>query len=90
MRQPPSLLTTAQVATWLGISPRTVCLWAECSELPGIKVGRQWRFDREAIEQWLAAGKGRAEPLKKISVDAAIAAAAAYKLSNPPVKKEQE
>ncbi len=48
-----SLLNTAQLAAWLGISTRTVCLWAECSELPAVKMGRQWRFQREAIQQWL-------------------------------------
>jgi len=60
--QPPLLLNTAQVAAWLGISPRTVCLWAECSKLPAIRVGRQWRFQRETIEQWLAAGNAPAPP----------------------------
>ena len=28
----------------LGVSTRTVCLWAECKELPAIKIGLQWRF----------------------------------------------
>jgi excisionase family DNA binding protein len=32
------LLTSTQVATLLGVSVRTVCLWAECSELPAYKV----------------------------------------------------
>ena len=57
MDQPLSLLNTSQVAAWLGVSTRTLCLWAECSELPAIKVGRQWRFDPAAIQQWLAAGQ---------------------------------
>src|SRR2546429_6262289 len=38
------LLTTAAVSKWLGVSTRTVCLWAECKEIPAIKIGRQWRF----------------------------------------------
>lgn len=41
--------TTGKVAKLLRIAPRTVCLWAECSELPAIKVGRKWRFEREAV-----------------------------------------
>jgi excisionase family DNA binding protein len=48
-----SLLTTAAVAKWLGIAPRTVCLWAECREIPAIKVGRQWRFREGELWEWL-------------------------------------
>jgi excisionase family DNA binding protein len=48
-----NLLTTAAVANWLGISPRTVCLWAECKEIPARKVGRQWRFREDEISVWL-------------------------------------
>jgi excisionase family DNA binding protein len=47
------LLTTAAVAKWLGISTRAVCLWAECKELPAIKLGRQWRFRRDELSEWL-------------------------------------
>ncbi len=48
-----SLLTTAAVAKWLGIAPRTVCLWAECKEIPAIKIGRQWRFREGELGEWL-------------------------------------
>ncbi len=47
------LLTTAAVAKWLGIAPRTVCLWAECTEIPAIKIGRQWRFRESELREWL-------------------------------------
>jgi len=48
------LLTTAEVAGLLRISPRTVRLWAECSELPALRVGKQWRFRAAEIEKFLA------------------------------------
>ena len=48
-----SFLTTAAVAKWLGIAPRTVCLWAECKEIPAIKIGRQWRFREGESWEWL-------------------------------------
>ena len=41
------LLSTSAVAKWLGVSARTICFWAECGEIPAIKVGRQWRFREE-------------------------------------------
>ena len=47
------LLSTAAVARWLGVSTRAICLWAECREIPAIKLGRQWRFRREEIARWL-------------------------------------
>jgi excisionase family DNA binding protein len=47
------LLTTAAVAKWLGVATRTVCLWAECKEIPAIKIGRQWRFRGEDLRRWL-------------------------------------
>jgi excisionase family DNA binding protein len=74
------MLTTEEVARWLGIATRTVCTWAECSELPAIKVGRQWRFRREAIAK-------RLEQPNRLQnggagVSAATAAVAAYSSSN--------
>jgi excisionase family DNA binding protein len=47
------LMTTAAVAKWLGVSTRTLCLWAECKEIPAIKIGRQWRFRESELAQWL-------------------------------------
>jgi excisionase family DNA binding protein len=48
-----SFLTTAAVARWLGVAPRTICLWAECKEIPAIKIGRQWRFREGELFEWL-------------------------------------
>jgi len=52
-------LSTAAVARWLGISPRTVCFWAECGEIPALKVGRQWRFREEELQRWLTTTQER-------------------------------
>ena len=50
---PEPLLTTAAVAKWLGVATRTICLWAECNEIPAIKIGRQWRFRERQLREWL-------------------------------------
>ena len=47
------LLTTREVSRWLGVSPRTLRLWAETGEVPAIRVGRQWRFRRGVVREWL-------------------------------------
>ena len=53
MKHDVHLLTSTDAATLLGVSVRTVCLWAECSELPAYKVGRRWLFQRDEITHWL-------------------------------------
>src|SRR5580704_14847359 len=52
-RTPEPLLPTSAVSKWLGIATRTLCLWAECREIPAIKVGRQWRFRESELASWL-------------------------------------
>lgn len=49
------LLTTGQVQTLLKVDRTTIYRMVENGRLPGIRVGKQWRFDRAEIERWLAA-----------------------------------
>jgi excisionase family DNA binding protein len=51
--RPEPLITTAAVSRWLGVATRTLCLWAECGEIPALKIGRQWRFRESELRQWL-------------------------------------
>jgi len=48
------LLSSSDAAKLLGVSRRTVALWAELGELPAFKVGRNWKFQHEAIKEWLS------------------------------------
>ena len=48
------ILTPAQLATLLQVDEEAVVELAEKRELPGRKVGEEWRFSREAILAWLA------------------------------------
>jgi excisionase family DNA binding protein len=47
------LWTTKQLAAALNVAPRTVRLWAECDEIPAIRVGKQWRFPVSRMEVWM-------------------------------------
>jgi predicted DNA-binding transcriptional regulator AlpA len=55
-------LTTEGVAALLGFAPRTITAWAQQYEdsggtegLPAVRFGRRaWRFERSAIELWIA------------------------------------
>lgn len=42
------------VAEYLGIHEITVYKLANEGKLPGFKVGGQWRFKKDALEQWIA------------------------------------
>jgi excisionase family DNA binding protein len=57
---PSTVLTIDDLAEYLKISKSTLYKLAQEGALPGQKVGRHWRFHREAIDQWL-----RHEPTAK-------------------------
>jgi excisionase family DNA binding protein len=47
------LLTTQEVAEYLGKSPWWIRENIGTLGIPAIKVGRHWRFDEKDIESWL-------------------------------------
>ena len=52
------MLGVSQVAKMLGMSPRTIRYLAALADLPGVKVGRAWRFWRSEILQYLEDHRG--------------------------------
>jgi excisionase family DNA binding protein len=56
------LLDTEDVADYLGVSPVTIWRWCREGSLPCLKVGRQWRIRRSALEDFLERGE-RSETL---------------------------
>lgn len=50
----PDVLTLGQLAELLQVDEKTVRSLAAKGELPGRKLGRQWRFSRQAVLDWLA------------------------------------
>ncbi len=53
-------LNLKEVANLFGISEKTVYRLLNKGELPGIKVGGQWRFNRQEVETWLKKEKPEA------------------------------
>jgi len=45
------IMTVEEVAEYLKIKRRTVCDLAQKGLVPGVKIGRQWRFKKEAINK---------------------------------------
>ena len=52
-RSEEALMDIKQVAAYLQINEATAYNWAQSGKLPGIKIGRIWRFRREDVEAWL-------------------------------------
>jgi excisionase family DNA binding protein len=50
----PDVLTLEQLAELLQVDEKTVRKLATDGELPGRKIGREWRFSRQAVLGWLA------------------------------------
>jgi excisionase family DNA binding protein len=50
----PDVLTLGQLAELLQVDEKTVRSLAAAGDLPGRKIGRQWRFSRQAVLDWLA------------------------------------
>ncbi len=44
--------TAEEIAKYLRVHPYTVKRLARAGKIPGFKVGDQWRFDTEEIEDW--------------------------------------
>jgi two-component system response regulator (stage 0 sporulation protein F) len=47
------LLTTKEVASYLKLRPETVLRGVKKGEIPAIKVGGHFRFDKKRIDEWL-------------------------------------
>ena len=52
----PEIMTTKQVAEYLKLHEITVCKYAAEGKIPALRIGRVWRFDKEAIDRWIAGG----------------------------------
>jgi excisionase family DNA binding protein len=52
----PQIMTTKELAKYLKLHEITICKNAAEGKLPAVRIGRVWRFDKEAIDKWIAQG----------------------------------
>ncbi|MCK9995656.1 MAG: helix-turn-helix domain-containing protein [Candidatus Krumholzibacteria bacterium] len=57
----PEILTLQQAAEMLQISERTIQRMLKMGEIPGTRIGGQWRFDREQLRA-MVRGEWKPEP----------------------------
>ncbi|MBI3988659.1 MAG: helix-turn-helix domain-containing protein [candidate division NC10 bacterium] len=46
-------LTVTELAKYLGLAKDTVYRKAKAGEIPGVRIGRSWRFPKDLIDEWL-------------------------------------
>lgn len=49
----PELMTTKEAAAFLRVHMITLSQWAKHGYVPGLKIGKNWRFDRHELTAWL-------------------------------------
>ena len=47
------LMSTKDLAKYLKLHAITICKYANEGVIPGIRIGRMWRFRKDAIDAWL-------------------------------------
>ena len=52
------ILTMDELAAYLKISKSTLYKLAVDGKLPGQKIGKRWRFHKDAIDEWVKSGTG--------------------------------
>jgi excisionase family DNA binding protein len=57
-KQKSKLLTVKEVANYLVVTERTVYRLIKDPDFPAFKVGGQWRFKIELIDEWMSRDRG--------------------------------
>ncbi|MBP7056710.1 MAG: polymer-forming cytoskeletal protein [Candidatus Omnitrophica bacterium] len=52
-----STMTPEELSKYLEIEVNMILDWVNSGKLPGIRDGNAWRFERNKIDEWVAAGK---------------------------------
>lgn len=73
----PDLLTTRQVQDLLQIDRTTIYRMVESGQLPAVRVGKQWRFERSALERRLGSAPSPDEVVRPFAPPAQPAAQSA-------------
>ena len=50
-------LTLDEVAHYLSVESNLVSEWAENGKLPGAREGKNWRFEKQKVDEWIANGR---------------------------------
>jgi excisionase family DNA binding protein len=49
-------LSVDEIAAYLGIKRDTVYRWISERQMPGHKIGRLWKFNKQEVDEWVKSG----------------------------------
>lgn len=55
------IMTVEEVAKYLKLKPQTIYKWAQEGKIPAAKFGKEWRFKKSLIDEWIDAKFERAK-----------------------------
>jgi len=47
------IMTLEEVAAYLKLKPQTIYTWAQDKKIPAAKLGKEWRFKKSIIDEWI-------------------------------------
>jgi len=50
---PNEIMSLSELAEYLKVSKSTLYKLVQQGDLPGQKIGKQWRFHKKAVDEWL-------------------------------------
>ncbi len=53
MNPDEEIMTIEEVAKYLKMRPQTIYKWAQEGKLPGAKLGKEWRFRKHLLDEWI-------------------------------------
>lgn len=53
MNQSSEILTIEEVAKYLKMKPQTIYKWAQEGSIPATKLGKEWRFRKNILDDWI-------------------------------------
>jgi len=45
-------MTIEEVARYLKMKPQTIYTWAQKGKIPAAKIGKEWRFRKDLLDEW--------------------------------------
>jgi len=60
------IMTAKQLAEYLQMSQITICRLAREKKLPGLKIGKEWRFPKALIDKLIASGSNFEEVFESL------------------------
>lgn len=62
-------LSVEEIAEHLGVSKESIYRWLERGRIPAHRVGKQWRFQVEEVNEWVRRGEASEEAVVKKPTD---------------------